>query len=90
MTSEALTRTLLDCFISPDVADGNLEPANLVDVVQRVAEGAHHVARALEKLGVADASTGMGAIEVLAREVRDAGSAISDGLHAIADAVSKR
>ncbi|WP_441277700.1 hypothetical protein AB7783_11725 [Tardiphaga sp. 172_B4_N1_3] len=46
-------------------------------------------ARALNKLGVADASTPFGAIEHLAKEVKDAGQAIAEMGSVIADAISQ-
>ncbi|WP_367341136.1 hypothetical protein [Aminivibrio sp.] len=47
----------------------------LADVVQHAAA----------RLGLNNADTGMGAIEVLAKEIRDGSRAIASGLHAIAD-----
>ncbi|MEY9590597.1 hypothetical protein ABIA06_002888 [Bradyrhizobium yuanmingense] len=55
-----------------------------------------HTARALNKLGVGDASTHFGAIENLAMEIKDAarviaeiGSAITESGSTIADAISQ-
>lgn len=47
----------------------------LADVVQYAAT----------HLGLNNADTGMGAIELLAKEIRDGSRAIASGLHAIAD-----
>jgi hypothetical protein len=56
-TEPSAGRALLDCLISPNVADRNLEPANVVDVIDRVADaidalsrGTHRIAAALERM----------------------------------------
>lgn len=36
-------------FISPNELDRNLEPANVVDGLFAIAQGLHHVARAIER-----------------------------------------
>lgn len=46
-------------------------------------------ARALNKLGLADASTPFGAIEMLAKELKDTAQSISETGMAIADAISQ-
>ncbi len=55
---------------------------NVVDGLFAIAEGLQAVARSLHKLGVSDACTGMGALEVLSKEVHD-------GLEKIAVATSE-
>ena len=42
--AEAISRN----FTSPSVLDQNMEPANVVDVLQRIADGLFAVAKALE------------------------------------------
>ena len=38
-------------FVSPNVADSNLEPANIVDVLQLIAIALEHVAAAIAEHG---------------------------------------
>lgn len=40
---------LRQCFISPNVADSNLEAANVVDVIHEVAKALNRIAAALER-----------------------------------------
>ena len=53
--------------MSADTEDTSEETSEL----GKIAEGLQAIARALDRLGVADAATPMGAIEVLAEQVRD-------------------
>lgn len=46
-------RAIRDSFISPNVCDQNMEPANIVDVVNYVALGLARIANAITPLGVA-------------------------------------
>ena len=39
------------CFISPNVSDSNFEAANIVDVLQRVANGSGEIADAISRRG---------------------------------------
>lgn len=48
-TAQALKETL----ISPNVADSNMEPANVVDVVNNVARGCFAIAKAIDNLAAA-------------------------------------
>ena len=48
------------------------------------------IARALRELGTNNAATEMGAIEMLALEVREGSTRIAEGLQAIAEAISER
>lgn len=41
-------QALKQCFVSPNVADANLEAANVVDVLHEVAEALNRIAAALE------------------------------------------
>ena len=75
--AQAIERTL----ISPNCADSNLEAANIVDALYRVADGLLALANSVNKLGLANADTQMGAIELLSKEVRD-------GLNGVVTAVS--
>ena len=48
------------------------------------------IALALRELGTNKAATKMGAIEILALEVREGSTRIAEGLQAIAEAISER
>lgn len=74
---------LHDCLISKHELNQNLEPANVVDGLFAIARSLDHVARALRDLGNADASTPMGAIENLSKELKD-------GLTGLAMAIESR
>jgi hypothetical protein len=47
--AEAL-QTIASNTWSPNVSDSNLEPANLVDVLDKIATGTHAIARAIDRL----------------------------------------
>ncbi len=47
-TNNATANAITDCLISPNVPDSNFEPANVVDVLQRVANGLGAIAEAIE------------------------------------------
>jgi hypothetical protein len=47
--AEAL-QTIASNTWSPNVADSNLENANLVDVLDKIASGAYAIARSIERL----------------------------------------
>lgn len=75
---------LRDTFISPNEADSNLEPANVVD-------GLFAIARAIrfagKHLGKEDATDPQGAIEFLAGCVKDGADAVACSLASLAQAV---
>lgn len=64
-------------FISPNESDSNFEAANVVDGLFAVARSINGLAKAVDRLGTNDVATNMGAIEILAKEVSGAGSAIA-------------
>jgi len=76
-----VTRKLADAIeltlISPNETDVNLEPANVVDGLFFIGRAIEQVARSLSDLGTAGASTPMGAIEVLALELKTAAELIA-------------
>src|SRR4051812_18932691 len=82
--AEAIDRN----FTSPNVADSNMEPANIVDAIH---ETGRMVAKALDRLGNADAGTPMGGMEALGAVLKEAiemaGTEVADGLRAVADAI---
>ena len=57
------------------------------DDAELLADALNSIAAALSRLGTADAATPMGAIEHLVMEMEESSGKISDGLHAIADAI---
>lgn len=59
------------------IADALLEVAK---AIREQADSSEHVAIALQRLGTANAATPMGAIEVLAMEIKSAGSDIAAAL----------
>lgn len=69
--SKQLADALAETLISPNEHDSNLEAANVVDGLFAIARALNDVAKALRELGVNDAATPMGAIEMLAKEVKD-------------------
>lgn len=65
MTSKNSTvaDAIYKCLESPNEADRNYEPANVVDGLFAIARSLGRVADAIHRLGLADAATPMGAIE---------------------------
>lgn len=55
--------------------------------LDQCAEAMHSIARALNHLGLNDAATRMGAIEVLAKEIKEGSEQIASALHSIASAI---
>lgn len=60
------------------LANGNIDD---------VSAGLHDVAGAIHRLGNADASTHLGAIEGLGMQMEKAANIVADGLSAVADAI---
>lgn len=78
--SEDLAAALRDTLISPNESDRNMEPANVVDGLFAIARALEHVAKAIERLGLNEAATPMGALELVAKEIKD-------GLKDVGDAI---
>jgi hypothetical protein len=57
------------------------------EVTNETADAIHHVGRALEKLGLGNASTQFGAIEALSLSVREGAESVSSALNEIANAI---
>ncbi len=57
---------------------------------EEIAAALRSIARALHQLGLGNASTQMGAIEALAKEVKEGSERIESGLTDIADAIRNR
>ena len=64
--ADALTNTLS----TPNEMDSNFETANVTDALFAIARAIERNAKALERLGTNGATTEMGAIELLASEVK--------------------
>lgn len=47
MNTDEIAESLERCFISPNVSDSNLEPANVVDVIDRAARNLSRIANAI-------------------------------------------
>lgn len=77
-----ISQAIYHVLESPNECDRNLEPANVVDGLFAIARSLVGVAAAIDRLGTGSASTPMGAIEVLSKEVRD-------GCQALAQAVAE-
>ena len=48
---DEIAESIERCFISPNVTDSNFEAANIVDVLQRVANGSGEIADAISTRG---------------------------------------
>jgi len=74
------------CFVSPNVADSNLEPANVVDVIDRAARNMHRIAHAITPQDAAAMSTpGGGRVGSLTEAVIFATEGLKDIAAAISD-----
>jgi hypothetical protein len=78
---QEIANAIRDTFSSPNVNDSNLEPANVVDVLDGIARA---VITAAKLLGNGDASTPMGAIEAHGKAMLDSAERIADSLDGIA------
>lgn len=58
------------CFISHNETDSNLEPANVVDGLFAIARAIERNAQALERLGLNNATSDMGALELVGYELK--------------------
>jgi nitrogen-specific signal transduction histidine kinase len=65
------------------------EPPNLVAATVDIAEAINRVAKSLHELGTADAVTPMGAIELLALEVKNGLGAIAGAITHLADTIQE-
>lgn len=81
---DELADAIRDTLTSPNVPDDNLEPSNVVDAF---VAAARIIARALDRLGNADASTSMGGLEAHGAAMLQAAERIGSGLERLAEAV---
>ncbi len=68
---DELIEMLERAFVSPNKSDRNGEEANMVDGLFAISRSLKEVAKSIDRLGLNDANTQMGAIELLAKEVKD-------------------
>lgn len=79
-TDDRIANAITDCFISPNVSDSNMEPANVVDVLNKLAVY-------LKYLGGGDNTDSRGAIEVHAIAISEGAEAIAGALRDVAEAI---
>ncbi len=85
-TDEPIARAIRDTFQSPNVCDSNMEPANLVDVVDRLA-GAMRLAA--HSIFPSDATRGHDATGGTICSLTEAVMGLTAGLCRIADSISE-
>jgi hypothetical protein len=69
--SDATARAMTEALVSPNETDANLEPANVTD-------GLFAIARSIDRLGTNGPDTNLGAVELLAVEVRNGLALVAD------------
>jgi hypothetical protein len=69
-----IAQAIASTLISPNCEDSNMEAANVVDGLYKIAQAIRHAA---DRLGTADAATSMGALEALGLSIEKAGLEIS-------------
>ncbi len=62
----------------------------MIEDEELLAEALEKIAKALSNLGLGNAATQMGAIELLSKEVKEGSERIAEGLQAISEAISER
>lgn len=70
---ERIVDVIADSFNQPNAKNRSSEPVNMVDGLFAIARGLESVAHAIESLGLNGADTRMGAIELLAKEIKGLG-----------------
>jgi hypothetical protein len=86
MSDRDIASAIRDVFASPNETDRNAEPANLVDGVFQLARS---IASAARSLGLNDAATPMGAIEMHAFAIKETGERIAGAIEELARAVGR-
>ena len=77
-----LAKLLRDALVSPNVSDSNMEPANIVDVIDSLGR---RVVQAAKLLGNNGANTSMGALEAHGKAVLDGCADIASAIRELAD-----
>lgn len=81
---DEVAEVLAEVFTSADLHDSSHNPANVVDAVYY---GFEALARSINRLGNADASTPMGGLEALGKCVLDSADRLASSLDNVADAI---
>ncbi len=79
-----VANAIVETLRSPNVSDSNFEPANVVDVLNHLGNGAHRIATAITPIAAAGTNASGGHIESLTEAVMG----ISDGLCAISESIN--
>ena len=94
MDNNEIAVALEQCFISPNVSDSNFESANLVDVVQRLADKTGSVAKAIcpqDAMAGKDAAGGhVGSLTEAVMGMTAGLVRIAEAIDGLADAVRER
>ena len=85
MNTDEIVDSLERCFISPNVPDSNMEPANVVDVIDRAARNLSRIAHAITPTDAAAMTTSDGG---LVGSLTEAVIYAADSLTRIAGAIS--
>ena len=89
MKTDEIVDSLERCFISPNVADSNMEPANVVDVIDRAARNLSRIAHAITPTDAAAMKTpGGGRVGSLTEAVIYAADSLAKIAEAIGDLAS--
>ena len=87
--TDDIAQAIKAALISPNVADDNLEPANVVDVLHQLAEAVRFGAMHLGS-GNTSSIGGMGAVDAHGLRVLRAGELIAEALREVAAAIRAR
>lgn len=88
MARDAVGDAIRETLISPNVVDSNGEAANVVDVLQRIANGTGKIASAITPVAAPGSDNHGGSIESLTEAVMSAGRSLDGIAEAIRDLAS--
>lgn len=91
--SDPVAKAIRETLISPNVPDSNLEPANMVDVIANLSNGAFRIASAITPVAVAGKDAAGGHVESLTEAVMGLTRglfAISESIDHLAEAVERK
>lgn len=77
---EILSETMDACFTTNSNVSQNGEPANVVDGLFAIADGLRSIAGAIQRLGLADASTPFGAVEALSVQIDESSKLLAGAI----------
>lgn len=81
--AQSISMAAHDSFVSETEPDRVGDASNVVDGLYAIARALDGVAHALNRLGTADANTGMGGLELVAKEVRDGFEGLASAVTAL-------